>query len=59
MKNERPEATSTPEADSTSEPGIGSKALALAGFAETSLTDDPTTIISPHGGVLTWTVIGY
>lgn len=34
--------------------GIGARALALAGFTETALADDQTTIISGHTVLPTW-----
>lgn len=53
MNDTHTEATETAETDPATEHGIGAKALALAGFAETALTADPTTVISGHSGIMT------
>ena len=47
------ESTENADNDPAPQPGIGAKALALAGFAETALVEDPTTVISGHGGIFT------
>jgi len=55
MNEHLPEAAEAAEEDHPRPPGVGAKALALAGFAEAVLADDPTG----HGGIMTWTYTSY
>jgi hypothetical protein len=59
MHDEHLETSEKPRARPTDEYGIGAKALALAGFSETLIDDDISTIISPHGGVVTFPMTGH
>jgi hypothetical protein len=52
------EAIEAVEDDAPGLAGVGAKALALAGFAETALADAADTLVSGHSGIMTWTFVG-
>lgn len=58
MNDPHNEAAEPVEDDAPGRPTVGAKALALAGFTETAMADDASTVISGHSGIMTWTFVG-